>query len=292
MVQINSATSQFVNAFGGGEGSFLDAQRWLFGLVIAIVVGFVIIGGIKSIAKVTATLVPVMCGIYVLAIVVVLIVHLGKLPPALGSIVMGAFNPDSVGGGIIGCMLLGIKRAAFSNEAGVGSAAIAHSAVKTTKPASEGLVGLLEPFVDTVIICTMTALAIIVTDTYKTPNLEGVEMTSAAFETVMPWFKMILSIAVILFAFSTMISWSYYGMQAWAFVFGNNKFIDLAYKLLFCFFVIVGASMDLKQVFNFSDAMIFAMSIPNVIGLYILLPLVRGELDDFRAHAAAIDSKS
>ena len=130
------------------------------------------------------------------------------------------------------------------------------------------------------------------TSFYKTPNLEGVEMTSAAFETVMPWFKMILSIAVILFAFSTMISWSYYGMQAWAFVFGNNKFIDLAYKLLFCFFVIVGASMDLKQVFNFSDAMIFAMSIPNVIGLYILLPLVRGELDDFRAHAAAIDSKS
>jgi len=290
--QINSATTQFIAAFGGGEGSFLDQQRWVFGLLIAIVVGAVIIGGIKSIGKVTATLVPFMCGIYILAILVVLVMNLGKLPGALGSIISGAFNPGSIGGGLIGCMLLGIKRAAFSNEAGVGSAAIAHSAVKTTKPASEGFVALLEPFVDTVVVCTMTALAIIVTGVYSDPNLEGVAMTSAAFETAMPWFKMILSLAVILFAFSTMISWSYYGMQAWAFLFGDSKFMDLAYKFIFCFFIIVGSSMSLGNVVDFSDAMIFAMAIPNIIGLYILLPLVRGELDTFRAHVAEVDSKS
>ncbi|NCF94305.1 MAG: amino acid carrier protein [Verrucomicrobiaceae bacterium] len=290
--QINSATTQFIAAFGGGEGSFLDQQRWVFGLLIAIVVGAVIIGGIKSIGKVTATLVPFMCGIYILAILVVLVMNLGKLPGAFGSIISGAFNPGSIGGGLIGCMLLGIKRAAFSNEAGVGSAAIAHSAVKTTKPASEGFVALLEPFVDTVVVCTMTALAIIVTGVYSDPNLEGVAMTSAAFETAMPWFKMILSLAVILFAFSTMISWSYYGMQAWAFLFGDSKFMDLAYKFISCFFITVGSSMSLGNVVDFSDAMIFAMAIPNIIGLYILLPLVRGELDTFRAHVAEVDSKS
>lgn len=290
--QINSATEQFISAFGGGEGSFLDQQRWLFGLIIAVIVGAVIIGGIRSIARVTAKLVPFMCGIYVLAVLVILILNLGKLPGAIGAIVTQAFNPTAVGGGLIGCMLLGIKRAAFSNEAGVGSAAIAHSAVKTTKPASEGLVALLEPFVDTVVVCTMTALAIIVTDTYQLSNVEGVAMTSAAFETAMPWFKMILSIAVILFAFSTMISWSYYGMQAWAFLFGKNRFMDLGYKLIFCVFIVVGSSMSLNNVVDFSDAMIFAMSIPNIVGLYILLPVVRRELDDYKAHCAEIDSQS
>ena len=290
MVQINSATSQFVAAFGGGEGSFFDSQRWVFGLIVALVVGAVIIGGIKSIGKVTATLVPLMCGVYIVAILIVLALHSSKLPTAIGSIFQGAFAPDSVKGGIIGCMLLGIQRAAFSNEAGVGSAAIAHSAVKTNKPASEGLVALLEPFVDTVVVCTMTALAIIVTGAYQQPDLEGVAMTSKAFESVMSWFPKILSVAVILFAFSTMVSWSYYGMQAWAYVFGSSKFLDLAYKLVFCFFVILGASMDLQQVFKFSDAMIFAMCIPNIIGLYLLLPVVKAELDDFRQHAQSIDS--
>ena len=290
--QINFATTQFIAAFGGGEGSFFDEQRWVFGLIIALVVGGVIIGGIKSIGKVTATLVPFMCGIYILAILVVLAMNLGKLPGAFGSIISGAFNPGAVGGGLIGCMLLGIKRAAFSNEAGIGSAAIAHSAVKTSKPASEGLVALLEPFVDTVIVCTMTALAIIVTGVYENPDLKGVAMTSAAFESAMPWFKMVLALAVILFAFSTMISWSYYGMQAWAFLFGDSKFMDLAYKFIFCFFIIIGSSMSLSNVVDFSDAMIFAMAIPNIIGLYFLLPVVGRELDDYRAHVAEIDSKS
>ncbi len=292
LFQINSATEQFVAAFGGGEGSFLDQQRWIFGLVVALIVGAVIIGGIRSIARVTSKLVPFMCGIYILAVIVVIFLHLGELPVAIGKIFTEAFAPAAVGGGLVGCMIQGIRRSAFSNEAGIGSAAIAHSAVKTTKPASEGLVALLEPFVDTVVVCTMTALAIIVTNTYQLQDVEGVAMTSAAFETVMPWFKMILSVAVILFAFSTMISWSYYGMQAWAYLFGKNAFMDLAYKVLFCSFIVIGASMSLTNVVDFSDAMIFAMAVPNIVGLYLMLPLVRGELEDFRSHCAEIDSKS
>lgn len=292
MFQINSATEQFVQAFGGGTDSFLDHNRWLFGLVVAIIVGAVIIGGIKSIAKVTSKLVPLMCGIYILAILVILAMNIGELPSAIASIITGAFNPQSVGGGILGCMLLGIKRASFSNEAGVGSAPIAHSAVKTTKPASEGLVALLEPFVDTVVVCTMTALAIIVTGTYKMESSEGIAITSAAFESAFPWFKMVLSVAVILFAFSTMISWSYYGAQAWSFLFGKSKFMEITYKVIFCFFVIIGASMNLSNVVDFSDAMIFAMSVPNVIGLYILLPLVKRELASYQEHCAEIDARS
>lgn len=293
LFQINSATQQFIAAFTvDGDASFLGRNRWIFGLIVAIIVGAVIIGGIRSIARTTAKLVPFMCGVYIIAIIVVIILHFDQLPAAIGSIVTKAFAPDAVGGGIIGCMLQGIKRAAFSNEAGIGSAAIAHSAVRTTKPASEGLVALLEPFVDTVIVCTMTALAIVVTGVYQTHDAEGVALTSAAFETVMPWFKMVLSIAVILFAFSTMISWSYYGMQAWAFLFGKNIFMDLAYKVMFCGFIVIGSSMSLGNVVDFSDAMIFAMAIPNIIGLYFLLPVVRGELDDYRAHSEKIDSES
>ena len=291
MFQINNATDQIVQTFAGKD-SFLDQQRWLIGLVIAIIVGAVIIGGIVSIAKVTAKLVPFMCGIYILAIIVVLVMNFDKLPSAIGSIFSGAFTADGVKGGFIGCMLLGIKRAAFSNEAGVGSAAIAHSAVKTTKPASEGLVALFEPFVDTVVVCTMTALAIIVTGTYTMEGAEGVAITSAAFESAIPWFKVILSGAVVLFAFSTMISWSYYGMQAWAFLFGKSKPVDLCYKLLFCIFIVVGASMNLGNVTDFSDAMIFAMSVPNVIGLLILLPVVKSELASYRQHTSQIDRKS
>lgn len=294
--QINSATNQFIDAFAGDD-SFLASQKWIFGLVIAVIVGAVIIGGIKSIANVTSKLVPLMCGIYILATLTVIFLHIDKLPAAITSIFTEAFNPKAVGGGLIGCMLLGIKRAAFSNEAGVGSAAIAHSAVKTTKPASEGLVALFEPFVDTVVVCTMTALAIIVTGTYTMQGadglpIEGVAITSAAFETVVPWFKMLLSVTVILFAFSTMISWSYYGMQAWAFLFGKSKFMDLAYKFIFCVFIVIGSAMSLGNVVNFSDAMIFAMSVPNIIGLYFLLPVVRGELADYKSHVAEINSKS
>ena len=289
MFQIHSATAQFVETFGGGAEGFWDSKRWLFGLIIAVLVGVVIIGGIKSIAKVTEKLVPLMCGIYVLAALVVLIANFGELGNAVGIIFSSAFSGTAVAGGFVGVLIQGMRRATFSNEAGVGSAAIAHAAVKTSKPASEGMVALLEPFIDTVVVCTMTALAIVVTGTYKGGE-EGIKITSDAFATVMPWFPMILAVAVILFAFSTMISWSYYGQQAWAYLFGRSKGIDLSYKLIFCGFVVVGAAMDLGKVTGFSDAMIFAMCIPNVIGLYVLLPFVKKELIEFREHADKIDA--
>jgi len=288
MYQINSATSQFVNTFCE-KGGFWDSNRWLFGLIVAVVVGAVIIGGIRSIGKVTARLVPLMCGMYVLGALVVLLTHISRIPGAFGEIFYGAFHDGAVVGGLVGVLIQGMRRATFSNEAGVGSAAIAHSAVRTSKPASEGIVALLEPFVDTVVICTMTALAIIVTGTYKETGVEGIQITSDAFATVVPWFPYVLSLAVILFAFSTMISWSYYGQQAWAYLFGRSKGVELSYNLLFCSAIVVGAALTLGQVTDFSDAMIFAMGVPNLIGVYILLPVIKRELKDFREHADKID---
>ena len=189
----------------------------------------------------------------------------------------GAFSGLGIAGGLVGVMIQGIRRGAFSNEAGVGSAAIAHSAVRTKYPASEGIVALLEPFVDTVVICTMTALVIVITNfdggfmEYGVEIKEGVEITATAFDSVIPHFSIILTIAVILFAFSTMISWSYYGMQGWVFLFGKGKITDLIYKILFLFFVVIGASISLGAVINFSDAMIFAMVVPNIIGVVIII---------------------
>lgn len=260
----------------------LENYGWLVGLIFAGIVGVVIIGGIKSIAKVTDKIVPFMCGIYVLAALVVLIAHASSIPAAFGSIFSSAFGYEAVGGGMVGVLLVGFKRAAFSNEAGIGSASIAHSAVKTNNPASEGLVALLEPFIDTVIVCTMTALVIVVTGVYNDPNAaDGVALTSNAFSTVISWFPYLLVVAVILFAFSTMISWSYYGAQAWAYMFGRSKAADYTYKALFCLMVVVGAASQLGAVIDFSDAMIFLMLFPNMIGLMFLTPVVYDELNSY-----------
>jgi len=275
MVQANQASAQLAGLLG--EGSLIDENRWIFGVFMAIAVGLVIIGGIKSIATVTATLVPFMCGIYMVAGLVVIFTNFGQIGEAFGLIFKGAFAPVAVGGGIIGVMIQGMKRATFSNEAGIGSAAIAHSAVKTKFAASEGVVALLEPFIDTVIVCTTTALVIIITGTYNDPDLQGVAITSAAFGSVISWFPVILTVAVILFAFSTMISWSYYGVQAWSHLFGRGKKAELIYKLIFCVFVVIGSSLSMGSVFDFSDAMIFAMSVPNIIAMYILMPKVKDE---------------
>ena len=285
MYQVNQAHEQFVTAFGRFEG-----QGALFGAIIAVVTGLVIIGGIKSIGRVTAFLVPIMCIVYVIAAAVVICTHFGDIPMAVGKIINGAFSPEAVGGGFIGVLIQGIKRAAFSNEAGVGSAPMAHAAVKTDKPASEGLVALLEPFVDTVIVCTMTALVIIITGAYQ-GDAEGVAVTSEAFGSVISWFPDILAVAVILFAFSTMISWSYYGEQAAIYLFGNKKAIILGYKIFFCLCAIVGPAASLTNILNLSDAMFFAMVIPNLIGLYILLPVVKREVADFIQHAKAVEAK-
>jgi AGCS family alanine or glycine:cation symporter len=259
----------------------LQGFGWLFGLITAALVALVIIGGIKSIVRVTDKIVPIMCGMYLLATLVVLVVRIADVPHALWLIVSGAFAPESVAGGVLGSMIQGVRRAAFSNEAGIGSAAIAHSAVKTDEPITEGIVALLEPFIDTVVVCTCTALVIIITGFYTQNTMSGVALTSAAFASILPWFPYVLAIIVFLFAFSTMLSWSYYGLKAWTYLFGEKPLTSLIFKVLFCTFIVIGSTMSLDKVTDFSDAMIFAMSFPNIIGLYILAPEVKRDLQSY-----------
>jgi len=282
MFQVNQAF-QLVENITGGESSFFYGKGWMFGLIMAILVGIVIIGGIKKIAKVTDKIVPFMVVIYVSASIFVLVAKYDMIGEAFVQIFEGAFSPEGVVGGAIGVLVQGFRRAAFSNEAGIGSASIAHSAVKTKYPASEGMVALLEPFIDTVVVCTMTALVLIITGNVAAENAslndaQAILLTSGAFASVISWFPYVLTIAVVLFAFSTMISWSYYGFQGWAYLFGRSKKMEYTYKIIFCIFVIIGAAASLGSVIGFSDAMIFAMMVPNMVGLVILAPKVRDEL--------------
>lgn len=286
MFQSNQAF-QLVQNITGGEQSFLYGKGWLFGLIMAVFVGIVIIGGIKKIAKVTDKIVPFMVVIYVAASLFVIIANYNMVGEAFGQIFDGAFNPEGIAGGVVGVLVQGFRRAAFSNEAGVGSASIAHSAVKTKYAASEGMVALLEPFIDTVVVCTMTALVLVITGNVTSANAglddaQAILLTSGAFESVISWFPYVLTVAVVLFAFSTMISWSYYGFQGWAYLFGRTKRTEYVYKILFCVFVVVGAAASLGSVIGFSDAMIFAMMVPNIIGLVLLAPKVKEELVRFK----------
>jgi AGCS family alanine or glycine:cation symporter len=292
MFQANQAAAQFKILMKTDSGSV----GFFFGLLMAVLVGLVIIGGIKRIGKVTEKVVPFMAIIYVGAALIIIFINLPTVPGAFSQIWDGAFNANSALGGVIGVMIVGFQRAAFSNEAGVGSASIAHAAVKTRFPASEGIVASIGPFVDTVIICTMTALVIVIMNLKKGlfeygdvihkevllnatgERIGGVDMTSLAFDAAIPNFSIILTIAVILFAFSTMLSWSYYGLQGWVYLFGRGKLADKIYKLLFLVFVVIGSSASLGSVIDFSDAMIFAMVFPNIIGLIILAPKVRKEI--------------
>ncbi|SNZ01985.1 alanine/glycine:cation symporter family protein [Flagellimonas pacifica] len=271
----------------------------IIGVVLAVLVGIVIIGGIKKIASVTEKIVPFMAGVYVLASLVIIFANIKYIGDAFGMIIGGAFTPEAGLGGIVGVIIVGFQRAAFSNEAGAGSAAIAHSAVKTKYPASEGVVALLEPFIDTVVICTMTALVIIffnmdvgafdygnavgstVLLNESGTYVGGVDLTSMAYDSVIPGFRYVLTIAIILFAFSTMISWSYYGLQSWKFLFGRGKTADIVYKVMFLLFVVIGAGATLDAVIKFSDAMILALVFPNMIGLLFLFPRVREEMDKY-----------
>ena len=291
MVQINQATKQLIEVTGG-EQSFLAGQSWMFGAVMAVLVGLIIIGGIKSIARVTDKVVPFMVGIYVLGALVVLGGNIAEIPSAFGLIISSAFSADAAYGGLIGVLIVGFQRAAFSNEAGIGSASIAHSAAKTNEPVSEGVVALLEPFIDTVVICTMTALVIVISGygsigqeaalgLAQAKDLQAIELTSSAFAQTMSWFPVVLSVAVILFALSTMISWSYYGLKSWTFLFGESKAADLSYKAVFCLFVILGSAISAQSVFDFGDAMIFAMCFPNVLGLYFLMGEVKQDVADY-----------
>ncbi|QSS96422.1 amino acid carrier protein [Psychroflexus sp. ALD_RP9] len=266
---------------------FLQGNGFAFGVFLAVLVGVVIIGGINSIANVTGKVVPVMAAVYVLGALVVIGINIGNIGPAFSAIIDGAFSPSALKGGFIGVLIVGFQRAAFSNEAGVGSAAIAHSAAKTNHPPSEGFVALLEPFIDTVVVCTLTALVLIFTGMHEVEGVSGVELTTNAFGSVISWFPYVLALAVFLFAFSTMISWSYYGMRAWSYVFGRGKKTELAYKILFLLFVILGASVSLGAVLDFSDMMILAMSFPNIIGLYILSGEVRKDLRNYVADLKA-----
>ncbi len=286
MFQANQAFAQVSILFPSvaGYGAY-------FGAILAVLVGIVIIGGIKGIAKVTDKIVPFMAILYVSAALFIIFANFSAIDDAFGLIWNSAFHGEAMKGGLIGVLIVGFQRAAFSNEAGVGSAAIAHSAVKTDKPITEGFVALLEPFIDTVIICTMTALVLIFTGFYQNPNnLEGAQLTSEAFASVISWFPYVLGFAILLFAFSTMISWSYYGLKGFDFLFGkyferyfnNRKIAATVYRIIFLLFVIVGSSSSLGAVMDFSDMMILTMAFPNILGLYILAPEVKKELMEYR----------
>lgn len=296
MFQANQAAVQFLNVIYGAPELIPTSAKTVFGIVVAALVGVVIIGGIKRIGQVTEKVVPFMAVLYVGAALTVIFMNIGLVPTAFGLILEGAFAPTAIAGGFVGVLIQGFQRAAFSNEAGVGSAAIAHSAVRTSHPASEGMVALLEPLIDTVIICTMTALVLIITNIdgqfmVYGEKADGVNATSAAFATTLPGAEYILTIAVVLFAFSTMLSWSYYGLQAWKYLFGKGKTTDLVYKILFCVFVVIGSAASLGSVIDFSDAMIFAMVFPNIIGLVFLAPVVKEEVVKYIAHTKKLDQE-
>lgn len=283
MFQANQAHAMLTYAF-----DVPSEYGVITGLVLAALVFSVIVGGMPSIASVTEKIVPWMAVLYVGMAVIVIGANLDQLGAAISAIFEGAFTGAGVVGGFIGALIQGLKRATFSNEAGVGSAAIAHSAVKTKEPITEGLVSLLEPFIDTVVICTMTALVITIAGLNAGPfdgtGLTGVTLTAASFTETAEIFKYLLALAVILFAFSTMISWSYYGLKAWTYLFGEGAKTELSFKVLFCFFVVVGATIQFGAVIDFSDAAIFAMSIFNIAGLYLLMPVVKKELKSFIAR--------
>ncbi|WP_150452514.1 amino acid carrier protein [Arenibacter lacus] len=260
---------------------FLQEHGFWFGVGFAILVGMVIIGGIKSIAKVTAKVVPFMAILYVLGCLVVIGTNIGNIGWAFGSIIDGAFSAQAMKGGFVGVLIIGLQRAAFSSEAGVGSAAIAHSASKTNHPIADGFTSLVEPFIDTMLVCTMTALVLIFTGKHEVYGLGGVELTSDAFGSVISWFPMVLAVAVLMFAFSTMVSWSYYGMRSWTYLFGRSKKLEMVYKVMYLVFVVLGASVSLGAVLSFADMMILAMSFPNIIGLYILAPEINSDMKNY-----------
>ena len=305
MFQANQAHAQIQTVVG------FEFSGLITGVIFAGIVFAVIVGGIKSIANVTEKIVPLMGVLYVGAALIILLVNFDQIGWAFGQIFAGAFTGLGVAGGLVGALIQGFKRAAFSNEAGVGSAAIAHSAVKTKEPITEGFVSLLEPLIDTVVICTMTALVITIsgqlimdettgrfvlneagTAIATVGNTSGVSLTSAAFGSGISWFPYVLAVAVILFAFSTMISWSYYGLKAWTYLFGEGKTSELVFKVIFCIFIVIGAAASLGPVIDFSDAAIFAMAVVNIFCLYFLMKLVKKELNSYSSRLASGEIKA
>ena len=288
MYQVNQTYVQVVSVTGG-EDSFLGRNGWLFGVVIATLVGIIVMGGMKSIARTTEKLVPVMAVIYVGASLVVIGANIENLPGALRTIFESAFSLDSVTGGIWGAMTQGFIRAMISNEAGMGTAAIAHATAKTHYPAAEGYVALLEPFIDTVIICAMTALVIVVSGVYTQTGLNGVALTSAAYATVLPWFPEVLAVSIFLFAFSTILVACYYGLQAAAMLFGESRIVSNLYLAIFLTLTVLGTVLEFGLIVGLMDMLVVLICIPNIIGLFMLAPVIRDERHRFLAYVAQHD---
>ena len=292
MFQSNQAYEQLQLVTGGADG-FLFGKGWLVGGIMAFIVGLVLIGGIQSITRVTSKLVPGMAGIYFIAALIVIGLNIEALPGVITDVVTQAFNPAGITGGLFAVMIIGFRRSTFSNEAGLGSSSIAHAAVKTNQPASEGLVGLLEPLIDTVIICPLTGLVILLTvfsPEMVGGDVQGVQLTSAAFETVIWWFPNVLAIVIVLFAFSSIIAWGYYGQKGWIYLFGNNPAQNKMFLLIYCVFVLIGCTLDLGVIIDFSDAIVFCMALPNVLGLYFLAPIVKREVGTYLEKLRSVET--
>jgi AGCS family alanine or glycine:cation symporter len=272
--QVNQAYAQFrkVTDFD---------QAFLFGLIVAVWIGIVLFGGVRRIVKWTDKLSPIMCLLYVVACMVVLGANYASIPGAFATIVREAFVPDAVAGGLVGALIQGFRRAAFANEAGLGSAPMAHATVRTKEPMSQGFAALMEPFLDTVVICLLTALVVVVSGVYQTSASEGIALTSDAFATVVPWFPAVLAVVAILFALSTVLSWGYYGEQAWTWLFSGHQVSRVAYRLFLCSVLSVAATLNIGQVVNIVDSLNFCMAIPNLIAVYLLLPELRADLADY-----------
>lgn len=283
--QVNQSYAQFTSVTG------IEAPL-IYGITISTLVAIVILGGIKNIAKVTRVLVPLMGGVYIGAALIIIGLNITSIPGVLAEIFQGAFGLQAAGGGFVGAIINGIQRATYSSEAGIGSAAIAHSAVRTDEPMTEGYVALLEPFIDTIIVCTVTALVILVTGAHLPfldieNGLRGIEMTSAAFEGTFGWYPYVLLVSVVLFAFSTLVTWAFYGSQAALYIFGDKKIVDVTFKLILCALLSTGAAIQLSAIVDFIDAMLFGMCIPNIIALYLLLPELNGDLKIYNAKFRA-----
>ncbi|QQG35503.1 MAG: alanine:cation symporter family protein [Micavibrio aeruginosavorus] len=291
MFQANQTYIQFLNA-SGGDASWLAGKGWMFGIVLSILTGIVIIGGIKSIANVSSMLVPVMAILYLLAGFFVIIMNFDQVPEALGIIFKEAFTPTAGLAGLAGAMLTGIQRASFSNEAGLGSAAIVQSCARTQEPVRQGIAAMMGPFIDTVIICLMTALVIVITGVYESgQGMAGVELTSNAFASEIPWAPWMLAFTVFMFAYSTLIGWGYYGVKASTFIFGEKPIVEMTFKIVFCLFVIVGCAADLTNVIRFTDSMILSMAFPNLIGLYVMAPELKRDLQAYVSKYLSKQSK-
>jgi len=279
--QVNQSYAQFTSVTG-------ISAPMIYGIIMSTLVAIVILGGIKNIAKVTRVLVPLMGSVYLGAALIIIVLNLEAIPGVIVDIFQSAFGLQAAGGGFIGAVINGIQRATYSSEAGVGSAAIAHSAVRTNEPMTEGYVALLEPFIDTIVVCTITALVILVTGAHEPflnieGGLRGIEITSAAFESTFGWYPYVLLVSVVLFAFSTLVTWAFYGSQAAIYLFGDTKKVDVTFKLILCALLSTGAAIHLSAIVDFIDAMLFGMCIPNIIALYLLLPELKRDLKIYNA---------